>query len=134
MPSKKSPRSETQAKAQAKSQAISKIRWLQWATYDLKSGLGGVEMHARCVDRELRKLGVDAHISSNPEDFLDPTWDVIHTHGTGIQWGLEMRQSARFLPLKRRPVRIHGVHGETLGRMRACHEWTWVGGYLASSK
>jgi len=107
------------------------MRWLQWATYNLKDGFGGVEMHARCVCRELKKLGVDAHLSSDPEDLENKTWDVIHTHGTGTKLAPEI---LNLIKRQKKAIRVHGVHGTTPGRMAACKEWTWPGGYYAMTK
>lgn len=101
------------------------IRWLQWATIDLQNGLGGVEMHARCLARELRKLGVDAQLSHDPAELQNPKWDVIHTHGSGAQWIKKARPDV---------IRVQAIHGTTLGRMSACHEWFWVGGHLATAR
>jgi glycosyltransferase involved in cell wall biosynthesis len=96
------------------------MRWLQWSRYNLSGGLGGVEVHARCLDRELRALGVHSQLSSDPRDLKDPQWDVIHTHGSSPT------------PLMRtRATRVHTLHGTTIGRMSACGEWLWPGGYLA---
>ncbi len=99
------------------------MRWLQWSPHDLSYGLGGVEVHARSVHRELLGFGVDSHLSSDPHR-LDDSWDVIQTHGCG--------------PLpefsKRKAIRVHTLHGTTLGRVSACREWLWPGGYLAYGK
>lgn len=107
------------------------MRWLFWATIDLENGLGGVEAYARSLARELRKMGVEAVLSHNPSDLKNEHWDVLHTHGSGI-------------PLFFRPptrnrhgqpaIRVHSLHGTTLGRMHACGEWLWPGGHLATVK
>jgi glycosyltransferase involved in cell wall biosynthesis len=99
-----------------------RLKWLQWSETDLASGLGGVEEHARCVNRELRALGVDAYISRDARELENPAWDVIHTHGGGIA---NPKTSA---------VKIHTLHGTTLGRMAACREWLWARGYLAEMR
>jgi glycosyltransferase involved in cell wall biosynthesis len=98
------------------------MRWLQWGTIDFERGMGGVEMHVRCLARELRARGVSAVISHDPAD-LSKDWDVIHTHGS----------MAAERILKRRPgaLRLHTLHGVTLDRMKACGEWLWLGGYRA---
>ncbi|MBI2711247.1 MAG: glycosyltransferase [Bdellovibrio sp.] len=99
------------------------MRWLQWATVDLEKGLGGVEVHARSLSRELNLLGIHSEISSDPQK-LKKDWDVIQTHGSAVHfWGTHTASSA---------IRVHTLHGTTLGRMAACSEWTWPGGYLAS--
>lgn len=102
------------------------MRWLQWATHsDLARGLGGVEVHARSLARELNALGVEAVLSSDPEEFRSGRWDVIHTHGSAVQV-LESRVQGA--------VRVHTLHGTTLGRMLACGELLWPGGYLAAAR
>lgn len=96
------------------------MRWLQWSTNDLKQGLGGVEVHARSLQIELRALGIECELSSDPSD-LEKDWDVIHTHGS----------SPAPAGFKTRAIRVHTVHGSTIGRMSACGEWLWPGGYAA---
>jgi glycosyltransferase involved in cell wall biosynthesis len=66
-------------------------------------------------------LGIDARFSRDPRDLDSSDWDVIHTHGSSF--------SKRGLS---RAVRVHTLHGTTLGRMAACGEWTWPGGYAAA--
>jgi glycosyltransferase involved in cell wall biosynthesis len=83
--------------------------------------LGGVEVHARSLDRELRRLGVESAISSDPSD-LSGDWDVIQTHGGGIA------------SIPGRALRVHTLHGTTTGRMAACGEWLWARGYLAAAR
>lgn len=107
------------------------MRWLQWARIDLERGLGGVEVHARCLARELRKQGVDAKLSSRVEDLLESDWDVIHTHGSSE---LPRQVRSRLRERNKRPVFVHTLHGTTLGRMAACGEWAWPGGYLAYAR
>lgn len=97
------------------------MRWLQWSTIDLQRGLGGVEVHARSLARELEKLGIEAAFSKDPSDLDDSKWDVIHTHGSAYR--RKGRSSG---------IRVHTLHGTTLGRMAACGEWTWPGGYAAA--
>lgn len=99
------------------------LRWLQFATCDLAGGLGGVEVHARSLCRELRARGVDAELSSRADDLLDDRWDVVHTHGSAVP--VSVRATAR-------AVRVHTLHGTTLGRVAACREWAWPGGYAAT--
>lgn len=98
------------------------MRWLQWSRYDLEKGIGGVEVHAREVHRGLQALGVDAHLSSRLED-LDEPWAVIHTHGSSIlpRWAYGRADTTY----------VHTLHGTTFGRMWACREFLWLGGYLA---
>jgi glycosyltransferase involved in cell wall biosynthesis len=98
------------------------LKWLQWSQSDLEFGLGGVEEHARCLTRELRQRGVDVHFSTDPVDLKSEKWDVIHTHGGG------------FAPSQTRAITVHTLHGTSLGRMVACREWFWPGGYLAEAK
>jgi glycosyltransferase involved in cell wall biosynthesis len=99
------------------------VRWLQWATADLQNGLGGVEVHARSLARELSCIGMNPQLSSDPK-FLTQSWDVFQTHGSAI--------SFFGTPTPKGAIRIHTLHGTTLGRMAACGEWTWPGGYLAA--
>ncbi len=102
------------------------MRYLQWSTHDLASGMGGVEVHARSLDRELKKLGIDSRLSASgvdPIKILQENWDVIHTHGAS--------PLPLFFKLPRPVLRLHTLHGTTLGRMHACNEWLWPGGYLA---
>lgn len=106
------------------------MRWLQCGTIDLEHGLGGVEVHARSLARELKGLGVDHHFSRDFRDLSDPNWDVIHTHGSCFPLRPVLQSSTQ----KKRPIRIHALHGETLGRMAACHEWFSPRGYLAAAR
>ncbi|MEK6577730.1 MAG: glycosyltransferase family 4 protein, partial [Bdellovibrionota bacterium] len=98
------------------------MRWLQWSTIDLEKGLGGVEVHARSLARELSKLGVKPKFSSDPKELMNSDWDVIQTHGSGFP--------AQFIR-KSKSIRIQTLHGSTLGRMFACREFFWLGGYHA---
>ncbi len=91
--------------------------WLQWAPVDLKGGMGGAEVCARSLHRELESQGIRSKISSDPYD-LDDSWDVIHTHGP---WALPKKSV--------KSIRAHTLHGTTLGRMWACREFLWLGGY-----
>ena len=99
------------------------MRWLQWATIDLAQGLGGVEVHARSLSRELSGFGMQSKISGSPSELLGE-WDVIQTHGSAVS----------FFGTKtpKKSLRVHTLHGTTLGRMAACGEWFWIGGYLAA--
>lgn len=106
------------------------MRWLQFSKVNLSEGLGGVEVCARSLAREFRKLGHECVFSSDPHD-LDNAferWDVIHTHGSSplswTQWIKIRRQH-------KRPILVHTLHGTTWGRMWACKEWLWLGGHLA---
>jgi glycosyltransferase involved in cell wall biosynthesis len=102
------------------------MRWLEWATIDLQTGLGGVEVHARHIAHELRRREIQVTLSADPRDLRTP-WDVVHTHGSCVPtW-----------PLPRggdHTLRLHTLHGTTLGRMAACGEWAWPGGYLAAAR
>ena len=60
------------------------MRWLLWSTVDLENGLGGVEVHSKCVAQELRKRGIEVKFSGNPKDLQDSSFDVIHTHGSSL--------------------------------------------------
>lgn len=95
------------------------MKWLQWSEGDLRNGLGGVEVHARSLARELGRMGVEVLLSSDRADLKNPKWDVIHTHGADFARG------------HRNAVSVHTLHGSTLERMSACREWTWPRGYLA---
>jgi glycosyltransferase involved in cell wall biosynthesis len=96
------------------------MRWLQWGErIDLATGTGGVETHARCVDRELKKLGIESVISNRKEDLIDFEWDVVHTHGDAVP----------FIVPKKSAIRLHTLHGTVLGIMAACKAWTWPTGY-----
>lgn len=101
------------------------MRWLEGSPIDLENGIGGVEVSARATARELRLRGVDVVFSRNPEAWSDPSFDVIRTHGSALP-SRKARASRN-----RNAVWLHTFHGSTLGRMRACGEWAWVGGYLA---
>lgn len=113
------------------------MRWLQWATYDLANGTGGVEVHARLLHRELLALGVDSHLSSDVKILSQQmdlqNWDVIQTHGSSpLPTYRGSLTNNRLVFLKHSfPLRIHTLHGSTLGRMSACREWLWPGGYAA---
>lgn len=98
------------------------MKWLQWSKSNLETGLGGVEVHARCLARELRLLGVEVQFSNDPRELSNNEWDVIHTHGSG------------YVPSRSRATTVHTLHGTTLGRMASCGEWLWPGGYLAESR
>lgn len=102
------------------------MNWLQWSNIDLEHGLGGVEVHARSLARELKSLGVDVFFSSDIRDFYEQKWDVVHTHGSSYPLlnNLSLNQFQK-------QVRVHTLHGTTLGRMKACGEWFWLGGYAA---
>src|SRR4051812_25432172 len=103
------------------------MKWLQWSTIDLAKGLGGVEVHARSLARELRKLGVDAGFSSDPKELSSSSWDVVHIHGsTATPLSISNRRGGA--------VRVHTLHGATSSRMLSCREWSWVGGYGAILK
>jgi len=106
------------------------MKWLQWSQYDLAKGLGGVETHARCLSRELTRLGVENKISNDLSDLMDPSWDVVHTHGSSILPFWKFKKGID----TRHTVLTHTLHGTTLGRMAACGEWTWPGGYLAAGR
>lgn len=105
--------------------------WLQWGTIDFLKGLGGVETYARSLARELKQLGVKAEflpVSIVPEDLTDAS--VVQTHGSAIPYNL---WKILGLPFKKRHyIHIHTLHGSSLGRMAACGEWFWLGGYLAA--
>lgn len=103
------------------------MKWLQWSSNDLKNGLGGVEVHARSLMRELNHLGVQCVISKDARD-LEGSWDVVHTHGSQIPSLLRIKS------LLKKKIWIHTLHGSTIERMRACKEWTWAGGYRAFCK
>lgn len=108
--------------------AASGLRWLQFGLRaDLAHGLGGVEVHARSLDRELKRMGVDSRISSDPAD-LERHWDVIHTHGS--EGPVHIPDGS---PSKN-AIRVITLHGTTLGRMHACREWLWLGGYAAAAR
>ncbi len=98
------------------------MKWLQWSKINLETGLGGVETHARSLARELKALGILVEFSSKDSDLRSDEWDVIHTHGSG------------FTSSHSRAVSVHTLHGTTFGRMAACGEWIWPGGYLAEKK
>jgi glycosyltransferase involved in cell wall biosynthesis len=98
------------------------MRWLQWGTVDFERGQGGVEVHARCLARELAALGVQAELSSDPAA-LSGKWDVIHTHGSMVNENLAHANKGA--------LRLHTLHGVTLDRIKACGEWLWLGGYRA---
>ncbi len=106
-------------------------RWLQWSTADLANGPGGVEVHARMLQRELRALGMECELSRDPRDAERPEWDVVVTHGSTVTY-----QAMLPALLKRRSqaVRVFTLHGTALGRMRACGEWAWLGGYAAAGR
>jgi len=101
---------------------LKRLKWLQWSKSNLEKDLGGVEEHARCVARELRRLGIEAHFSSDPAELWNSKWDVIHTHGGTVA------------AVKTGAIHVHTLHGTTLGRMAACGEWLWPGGYLAAAR
>ncbi len=96
------------------------MKWLQWSTVDLVNGLGGVEVHARSLARELTALGITPTLSKDPKDLERQEWDVVQFHGSST--GLVRSKSA---------TKIHTLHGTTAGRMAACREWLWPGGYAA---
>ena len=98
------------------------MRWLQWGTIDFEKGMGGVEMHVRCLSRELRARGVTAEMSCDPAA-LHEEWDVVHTHGS--------MSAERLLHPRPGTIRLHTLHGVTLDRMKACGEWLYMGGYRA---
>jgi glycosyltransferase involved in cell wall biosynthesis len=105
------------------------MKWLQWSFFDGKKGVGGVEVHMRCLARELEKRGIDAFISDSAAD-LRGSWDVIHTHGAGLHIFSEIKEHVleKFRGYSR-PVWVHTLHGYTHQRMLACREFAWAGGY-----
>lgn len=108
-----------------------KRNWVQWSSYDLNTGLGGVEVHARSLARELEILGWDTKLAGPDLQALSElkSGDVLQTHGSSIlPFGMMMKMRGR----STRPFLLHTLHGTTLGRMWACGEWWWIGGYLAS--
>ena len=106
----------------------SKLKWLEFSEYDLKSGLGGAEVHARSLVRELEVLGVDVQISAESLRLAHETWDVVHTHGSSPIPLLSIFSPSRKFKW------MHTLHGTSIGRMKACSEWFWIGGYLAYLK
>ena len=123
---------EPVANCRAQSQPVTfsdSMKWLQWSYLDAEKGSGGVEAHMRHLARELKVLGVDAQLSSDPHALSSTTWDVIHTHGsnleifTGWKSRLKNRQSSTKW--------VHTLHGLTYERMWACGEYFWPGGYKA---
>lgn len=115
------------------------IRWLQYSRYDLSHGLGGVEVHARSLQKEALSLGIKTEILRNPSDLkkslatagISSEVTVIHTHGSEPLWG-EARHIVKDAKKKGvRIFRVHTFHGTTLGRMWACREFFWIGGYFA---
>lgn len=110
------------------------MRWLQWSTIDLEGGMGGVEVHARSLARELRQLNIEVSFGRDLNSLSSGTksWDVIHTHGSAVPIipPRELKKSVN----GHRPIRVHTLHGTTLGRMAACGEWTWPGGYAAAAR
>ena len=107
------------------------VKWLQWATIDLVNGVGGVENHARCMARELTKLGVQTFFSKDPKDFYREKWDVIHSHGSSIS-ALEWVKLRRHRDKSQTMVFTN--HGLTPTRMIACGELLWPGGYVATGR
>ncbi len=109
-----------------------KIRWIHFSSVDLSQGLGGVEVYARSTHRELLKLGVDSQISKDPELLSRLPLDrpvVIQTHGSAP---LTRRQSRQVK--EQGAIVLHTLHGSSWERMKACGEWTWIGGYLAEMR
>lgn len=115
------------------------VRWIQFSRYDLAQGLGGVEVHARSLQREALTLGVESEILRNLSDLQNALKTpenlgkrvVIHTHGSEPLRG----EACAIVAQARREgvsiFRVHTFHGSTLGRMWACREFFWIGGYLA---
>ena len=111
------------------------LRWLHWGTADFQNGLGGVEIHAQSVTAPLREMGCTVSFSNRDSDLLKTEWDVIETHGSSIRLLPLILMRLRFIfSKKKRPIWIHMLHGTTLGRMIACREWFWLGGYRAVIK
>lgn len=81
-----------------------------------------MEVHAREVARNLQNQSIRAELSQSLAS-LSESWDVIHTHGSSI-----LPPSAYG---KANTTYVHTLHGTTWGRMWACREFFWVGGYLA---
>jgi glycosyltransferase involved in cell wall biosynthesis len=109
------------------------MKWLQWSTLDLEKGIGGVETHARCLHRELKKMGVESVLSNDPAILQRSDWDVVHTHGSALYFLKEARAKLKKTILGK-PVWIHTLHGLTHERMNACDEWLWPGGYEAIAR
>lgn len=103
------------------------MKWLQWASVDMRTGIGSVEVFSRSLSRELWNRGVECHLSSDPADLNVQDWDVIQTHGSSLPAWVQVPKGTQ---PDGRPVVIHTLHGTTLGRMAACGEWFWFKGYL----
>lgn len=101
------------------------MRWLQWSELDLENGVDEVAIHARCLSRELGRLGVDSRISRDPRDLGDPAWDVIHSHGSSLI------KYNRLPPGNSRTVLAHTFHETAIGRVAACGRWFSFRGYAA---
>lgn len=104
------------------------LRWLEWTLISPLREVGGVEIHLLSMAETLKRNDVEVRYSSAQEDlFENDSWDVIHTHGNALpKWyGFRIRN--------RRPLRIHTLHGTSLGVMKALRQpWRitfWKGAY-----
>lgn len=99
-----------------------------WSTGDLERGLGGVEVHARCVAEELRKKNIEVVFSSDPNSPYLEYWDVIHTHGSQYELSKKYLNHIQTHP---ETLWVHTLHGWSIERVLACGEVYWLGGYKA---
>lgn len=104
------------------------MKWLVWSTIDLENSIGGVEVYASCVAQELRNQDHEVVFSQDPEAVYNDSWDIIHTHGS--QYALSPK-FLKWVADQKKTQWIHTLHGWSLDRMRACHEYLWLGGYKA---
>ncbi len=98
------------------------MRWLEWTLRDPRGMVGGVETHLLSMASCLEKRGVDVCYSSDPEvlfegrDHQGP-FDVIRTHGAALP------RRHLFRVRRTASVRIHTLHGSSLGMMAGLREW-----------
>lgn len=107
------------------------MKWLSWSLVDPYREIGGAEIQALCVGHHLGKdFGVVFEATNKIESLFDSSFDVIQTHGSALPKKFLRRCLAeRFT--KRRPIRVHTLHGESLESMKRLGEWHRVGRWKA---
>ncbi len=102
------------------------IHWLMISSIP-PGNTGGAEIHMKRLLEAFAGMG-NVHASYLKAPSPDLPCDVIHTHGSLFRPAL----IAPILRKKNPPLWIHTAHGFTFDRMKACREWTWLGGYQAA--
>jgi glycosyltransferase involved in cell wall biosynthesis len=98
------------------------MRWLEWTLRGPRGMVGGVETHLLSMASCLEKRGVEVCYSSDPEVLFEGRddrghFDVVRTHGAALP------RRHLFKVRATQAVRIHTLHGSSLGMMAGLREW-----------